>query len=163
MNLVQTAVLTALIAGGAMAPAYAETKTSTFDVTMKIKKSCDITATENVAFGEQLASAGSVDATGSVSVKCTKNTPYQVSLNGGGAADTSARRMLSGTAAIPYQLYQEAGRSTVWGNTAADDKEATGTGFKGAATKHVVYARATLDGDQVAGDYTDTVTATVTF
>src|SRR5690606_22533358 len=124
MNLFKTSLLaTALIAAGAIAPANAvDSAPVDFDVTITIDKSCDITATTDVAFGTQLASAGTVtDTNGSVTVECTVDIPYDVALNAGdnGGTDVTARKMLisgGGTDTIAYQLYQDTAGGTIWGD-----------------------------------------------
>ena len=105
-----------------------------------------------------------MEAQGSVSVKCTNGADYNVALNGGATDDVAARQMSNGTDTIAYQLYQDAALGDVWGETTGTDTvEGTGTGFTGNDFDHVVYAQATLTGDETAGDYTDTITATVSF
>lgn len=164
MTVFKTSLLaTALLAATAIAPAYAANN-DTFDVTITIEKSCDVTATQNVAFADSVSVADTVEAQGSVSVKCTNGADYNVALNGGATDDVAARQMSNGTDTIAYQLYQDAALGDVWGETTGTDTvEGTGTGFTGNDFDHVVYAQATLTGDETAGDYTDTITATVSF
>ena len=163
MTVFKTSLLaTALLAATAIAPAYAANN-DTFDVTITIEKSCDDTATQNVAFADSVSAAGAVQATGSVSVQCTNGADYNVALNGGATEDVAARQMSNGTDTIAYQLYQDAARTTVWGDTGTARLEGIGTGFSGDDIDHVVYAEATLTGDETAGDYSDTITATVSF
>ncbi len=173
MNVFKTSLLaTALIAGGVIAPANAaESAPDYFDVTITIAKSCDITATTNVAFGSQLASTGTVtpETDGSVTVECTVDIPYDVALNGGlhSGNDISARQMLhtNGTDSIAYDLLQTDG-GVAWGETVGTNTvSGIGTGFgPDASTEpHIVYAEATITGTERVGDYSDTITATVTF
>lgn len=170
MNVFKTSLLaTALIAGGAIAPAHAADNMN-FDVTISIDESCDVTSTETVAFGVQLASAGTATAQGDVVVQCTVDTAYDVALNEGlhSINDINARKMqiVAGTDTIAYQLYQDTA-GTVWGETAGTDTASgIGTGFGTGASfdqVHTVEAVATLVGTEPAGDYSDTITATVTF
>ena len=84
-------------------------------------------------------------------------------MNGGSSDDVAARQMSNGSDTIAYQLYQDAALGTVWGDTGTARVTGEGTGFNGADIDHVVYAQATLVGDETAGDYTDTITATVSF
>ena len=171
MNVFKTSLIAAaLIAAGAAAPATAADNMA-FDVTITIDKSCDVTSTSDVAFGSTTASAGTVTGTGgNVTVQCTVDVPYDIALDAGdNGANVGARKMLhtNGTDAIPYQLYQDAGFSTVWGDTVdTNTVEGTGTGF-GTGTPydqpHTVYAQATVPGTAPVGSYSDTITATVTF
>ncbi|MGY0798196.1 Csu type fimbrial protein [Lysobacter sp. A286] len=171
MNLFKTSLLaTALIAGGAIAPANAADNMN-FDVTITIDKSCDVTSTSDVSFNSRFASAGTVSTNGGVTIQCTVDVPYNVALNAGnnGGTDITARKMLisgGGTDTIAYQLYQDTAQ-TVWGQTVGTDTvTGTGIGFGAAATfnqPHTVYAEATIVGTEPVGSYSDTITATVKF
>jgi spore coat protein U-like protein len=65
-----------------------------------------------------------------------------------------------GTSFLTYGLYSDAGRATVWGNSATTDVEHTGTGTLTAIT---VYGRIPSGQNVPAASYSDTVVATVTF
>lgn len=172
MNVFKTSLLaTALIAAGAVAPANAADNMN-FDVTLSIDESCDVISTETVAFGVQLASAGTATAQGDVAVQCTVDTAYELALNAGthSGNDITARQMQinAGTATIAYQLYHDSANSDVWGETTGiggDTATGIGTGFGDATFNqvHTVYAEATIVGTEPTGDYSDTITATVTF
>ncbi|MGH8084970.1 MAG: Csu type fimbrial protein [Lysobacter sp.] len=173
MNVFKTSLLaTALIAGGVIAPAHAANNMD-FDVTITIDESCDVTATQNVAFAASPATPGTVATQGSVSVQCTNGSAYDVALNAGlhSGNDINARQMeiAAGTDTIAYQLYQDNAGSAgaVWGETVGTDTDTgTGTGFGTGAPYdqlHTVHAVATLVGTEPAGNYSDTITATVTF
>ena len=170
MKLLNASLIAAAIACAAFAPAHAADNMD-LDVTITSDKSCDVTSTGDVAFGNALASAGTVDAVGGlVTVQCTIGVPYDVALNAGnnGGSDVGARQMLhtNGTDAIAYQLYSDAGRSQVWGNTVdTNTVEGTGTGFGGPAYNrtHPIFARATIPGESPVGTYSDVITATVVF
>ena len=104
MKLLNASLIAAAIACAAFAPAHAADNMD-LDVTITIDKSCDVTSTGDVAFGNALASAGTVDAVGGlVTVQCTIGVPYDVALNAGnnGGSDVGARQMLhtNGTDAI---------------------------------------------------------------
>jgi spore coat protein U-like protein len=169
MKLLNASLLaTALAAAVLAAPAQAA-DTADFKVLIDIDASCDVVSTQNIDFDTQFANPGTLNATGEVVVQCTNGQAYDVQLDGGGSNDISARRMVNaaGTDSVAYQLYQDAARSNVWGQTdGTDTVSGTGTGYgTGAAFDrvHTVYAQATLAGDELAGAYEDTVTATVTF
>lgn len=171
MNLFKTTLLaTSLIALCALSPANAGSDSADFDVTLTIQGSCDVISADTVAFGNVLASVGTATADGDVTVQCTKGTAYALALNGGAHSSNNinARQMLiggAGTDTIAYQLYQDSGTSTVWGETAnTDTVDGTGAGFGAAFNQvHTVYAEATIVGSETVGNYSDTVTATVTF
>ena len=168
MNLFKsTLIATALVAAGFAGNANAVDLTDNFEVRITIQETCNVLTASDIDFGSTIPTAGGqVDRTGTINVNCTNGTDYTLSLSGGGSGDTSARRMVGPSSTnISYQLYQDAGRSDVWG-LAADGEQVDGTGLGlGSAYQinHTVYARATLVGNEPAGNYTDTVTATLTF
>ncbi|GAB2501143.1 spore coat U domain-containing protein [Pseudoxanthomonas sangjuensis] len=153
-----------VLAGAALAtPAFAQTASTTFDVTITITSTCSIdapTATD-VAFGTHPSTETDVDADGLLNVNCTLGTPYDIALNEGlNGADVATRAMSDGANEVPYQLFQDAGRTTVWGETAGIDTLA-GTG-SGAVQEIPVYGRVPST-NFPASSYTDTVTATITY
>ena len=137
--------------------------TTDFQVTITITESCTITATA-VDFGDVIRNTADT-ATGTLTVRCPVGTPYAVSLNEGtypvgGPITLTSRRMANATAYVPYGLRTSAG-GPVWGNTAASDVNGTGTNLDQLLT---VYADVTATATNVPrGDYTDTVTATITY
>ena len=168
-RLAAVAIAIATVLGGAV-PADAAvylngSRTSNFDVTLKIIADCTIAANP-LDFGQSqgvLATAVTVNST--LSVTCTNTTLYNVGLNAGtGTGSTTAARLLSGTGAntstVAYTLYQAAG-STNWGNVqGTDTKSGTGSGVAQTLTVYgVVPAQATPQPDT----YKSTITATVYF
>lgn len=167
-----TLIATALVAAGFVGNAAAAELTDKFEVKIKILETCNVLTASEIDFGSTIPTAGGeIDRTGTINVQCTIGTDYTLSLDGGGSTDTSARRMIgvaNGATAsdtISYQLFQDGGRSVVWGletdsEGLADVGSGLGTTFQ---NSHTVYARAYLVGNEPAGDYSDTVTATLTF
>ena len=165
--------LVAAAAAGAFAGAQAATNTTTFLVKLVITESCTIStpAATDVDFGSQVraTAAVNVNVTGTLNVNCSAGTSYTVGLNGGtnttgtiGAPTAGQRRMKLTTANtyVPYELYQVAGGTTFWGNTAGTNTVA-GTGT-GTAVPLSVYGKVTSV-NFPAGSYEDTVTATITY
>jgi spore coat protein U-like protein len=140
----------------------AATTTTTFSVSMTITASCAVAASA-LAFGSSGILSANVDATTTVSVTCTNSTPYNVGLDvgTGTGATVAARKMTSGGATVTYSLYQNTGRSTVWGNTVSTDTLA-GTG-NGSAQVLTVYGRVPSQTTPAPATYTDTITVTVTY
>lgn len=145
------------------APAFAQSASTTFDVTITIASSCtiDAPAATDVAFGTNPSTATNIDAAGNLNVNCTPGTAYDIALSEGlNGAYINSRAMNNGTTLVPYQLYQDAGRSTVWGETIGTDTLA-GTGT-GAVQAVPVYGRVP-SANFPALSYSDTVTATITY
>ncbi len=157
------AVLVAVAWMGLACPASAATDSTTFQVTATVVSSCDVSAT-SLSFGayDPVATAP-LDGAATINVRCTNGTSYVVALDEGvGASATiSERRMTNGAQTLTYALYQDAGRSTLWGETSGTDTvAATGTG---AVQAHAMYGRAPAQQTATAGGYSDTITVTVTY
>ncbi|CAB3629379.1 MULTISPECIES: Csu type fimbrial protein [Achromobacter] len=143
------------------------TATATFNVSLTVQANCTIAADPLVFPSTGLLSAA-VNQETTVRVTCTNTTPYNVGLDAGTAAgSTIANRLLVGTApgntttSVGYQLYQNAGRTTIWGNTQGTDTVG-GTGT-GAAQTLTVYGRVPPQAAPKPDTYQSTVTATVYF
>jgi spore coat protein U-like protein len=150
--------------------AMASTATSNLTVSASVSANCSI-STSAVAFGayDPIAANASaaLNGTGTVTVTCTNGSAAVISLGQGSNAagdstDIAPTRQLSDGAThnLAYFLYQNTGRTTVWGNT-----EATGLGHTGTGTSTGLTVYGAISGGQnmPAGSYTDSVVATVTF
>lgn len=142
---------------------FAATTTTTFQVTATVAAACSVSAS-NLSFGTYNPVAGSaLDASTSLSVTCTLNSAYNVGLNAGtgSGASVATRKMSSGGNTLNYTLYQDAGYTTLWGNTVGSDTlAATGTGLP---VSHTVYGRIPASQVVLPASYADTITVTVTF
>jgi spore coat protein U-like protein len=149
---------------------HAGTATSSLSVTATVSANCTIT-TAPVAFGAYdpiVADATNpLDGTGTVTVTCTNGSDATITLDqgtnaAGGSTDVAPLRQMkdSGADVLAYTLYQDSGRTTVWGNTAGTGVPETGTG---AAQDVTVYGSVAAGQNVPAASYSDTVVATVTF
>lgn len=141
-------------------------KSSTFDVTLTIVADCTISAS-GMNFGTtQGVLASAVTASSNLSVTCTNSTPYNIGLNAGtGTGSTVATRYMDGASAagnkVAFNIYQNAGNSTVWGNTQGTDTlGGTGTGT---AQTISVYGQIPVQTTPKPDNYKSTITATVYF
>lgn len=138
--------------------------TTTFNVQITIEAECLINSASDLNFGSPGLLDSNVDATSEITVRCTPGTPYQVGLNQGqGDGATVATRLMTGPDAetIEYSVYQDSGRSILWGNT-EDSDTAPGTGT-GSPFTHTVYGRVPSQTTPPAGTYSDIITVTVTY
>lgn len=162
--------------GFSASSAQAGTDTTTFDVTITITAACDISSGTNgiaeLAFGSKDPFQTNVIGTTELKVTCTNGAAYDIGLDAGmnpsNSGDVSTRQMKgissspvdNTTDFVPYNLFQDAGNTTVWGDTPnTNTLESTGTG---AQQTHVIYGLVPST-NYTVGDYRDTVTATVTF
>jgi spore coat protein U-like protein len=117
-------------------------------------------------FGAMGVIAADIPGTTTISVQCTTGTAYEVALDAGiGVGATVANRLMTGpgAATVTYSLYQDAGHTTVWGDTTGGGgNTVTGTG-NGAQQDLTVYGLVPAQTTPGAGDYTDTITVEVTY
>jgi spore coat protein U-like protein len=135
--------------------------TTTFTVTVVVQATCTISASA-LAFGTYTTALASSNST--VSVSCTNTTPYNVGLNAGtatGATVTNRSMVGPGSALLHYSLFSNSTHTTNWGNTIGTDT-VTGTG-NGAVQGLTVYGQIPAGQRPTPGNYTDTITATVTY
>lgn len=119
-----------------------------------------------IDFGNITGLSSNVDVTtnygtGSVVIDCTPGIPVQIALNSGlNSVSTSTRLLKNGANVLGYQLYQNPGRTILWG-TGTDALTFTSLPT---ASQTPIYARLNSQiGFPVAGVYTDTVTATISW
>jgi spore coat protein U-like protein len=169
LNLALAAILA--VAGSAfVVDSYAGTATADLDVSATISANCTISTTA-LAFGAYdpivAHATAALEATGTVTTTCTNGSAATVTLGQGanadvGSTDAAPQRRMSdgGTNYLSYDLFSDAGRTAIFGNTDETGKDETGTGGEVNTT---VYGRVTAGQNMPAGNYTDTVVATVTF
>jgi spore coat protein U-like protein len=140
----------------------AGTSSATLTVQAQVVGECSATnGTLDFATYDPLSSANADQST-TVSVTCTKGTTTSIGLDLGSHASGSARRMSDGTDTITYELYSDPGRSTVWGNTSTDDLDLVAAPSN-AARLVTIYGRAAGSQNVGVGNYSDSVTITLTF
>lgn len=134
-----------------------------FLVSATVVNKCTVTASPLNFGGSVGLLISAVAATTTLGVQCSNGTPYNVGLNGGqnSGGNINARKMVLGANSIGYQLYQNSGRTTVWGNTVGTNTVA-GTG-SGNTQSLTVYGGVPAQITPPAGTYSDTITVTVTY
>lgn len=158
----------AVLAGPVEAATYSNgTATATFTVTLTLQPNCTIAANP-LNFGTNGVLATAINQQTTLNVTCTNTTPYNVGLDAGSVTGSSvASRLMAGTSTgnttttVGFQLYQDAGRTTIWGNTQGTNTVA-GTGT-GTAQPITVYGQVPAQATPKPDTYQTTVTATVYF
>jgi spore coat protein U-like protein len=134
-------------------------------VSATVARNCSITTTA-VAFATYdpvVANATApLDGTGSVVVTCTKGAGTRIDLGLGANVAGTTRRMAGGTDFLTYQLYQNTGRTTVWGSGAAAGLIIPVAPSRAART-FTVFGRVPAGQDVGAASYSDSVVATINF
>lgn len=151
-------------------PAFANTVSATFNVTVTIQKTCNVTAgaPSNISMGTVASTATNVLGNSTITVYCSKTTPYYVGLAPSNGSTTGAGTM-AGTGAntdtVAYQLSSTTGPSgTVWGNTATATAVGNGVSGTGSGANQTLTVYATAPSANFTPDvYTDTVTVNVNY
>ena len=163
-------ILTATLAAGILAAGVAQsaTTTTTFAVTATVQATCSTTATA-LAFPAYTPGAGATVGTSTINVKCTKNTPYTVALNAGTTTGGAfaQRLMANGANTLQYNLFTSTAYTTILGDGTGASVTTAGTGA-GVATANAltVYGQlpdSATNQTAIPGNYTDTITVTVTY
>jgi spore coat protein U-like protein len=154
----------ALVASGGVI-AGASPQTGTITVNATVEDSCTVGSPTLDAGAFDPTTGAQKDFSATLPVTCTAGTAATIALDEGGGtgATTASRVMTNGTSDLHYTIYSNPGRSTNWGNdTGNDTVDITGSGTN--STNQTLYARI-FSGQQTAtiGNYTDSVTVTVTF
>lgn len=139
---------------------YAADVTDTFTVSATVIASCDVSAGD-LAFGNYDPVTGAaVAGTSTINVTCSNGTGWTLKLDDGSAGSFAPRTMLKVADALDYNLYTEVAHTNVWNDTTV---VGTGTG-DGTAQAQTVYGLiAASQFTAPVGDYSDTITATVTY
>ena len=153
-NIAVTSIATLALGWGSLAIAQ---DSDNFEVTAEVIGVCEITAGNALAFGDYNPVTGTaVDGSTTISGTCSNG------MDGTGVGLASTGIMSGGGANdLTYGLFQEAGRTTDWGDS---ELERQSVAADGTAQVMTVYGRINA-GQTTApiGSYAETVTATVYF
>jgi spore coat protein U-like protein len=147
-------------------PASAASTSANLPVSATVVNNCTI-STAALAFGSYDPVAGNLaadlNATGTVTIACTKGATTTIGLGLGSNASGATRRLTDGVSNfLVYEMYQDSTRTTVWGNSGSALLTPAAAPSK-TARSFTVYGRIPANQDIPAGNYSDTVTATVNF
>lgn len=157
------AAVVAAVAGYSQQGTEAATASASVTITASVAANCAVTS-GSVAFGAYdpivANDTADLDASGTFTVRCTKGVTAQVGLDNGGNYSASTRRMNAGAEYLNYALYRNAGRTTVWDNTAS---RVAYTAANKSPFTMTIYGRVPGGQDVGVGSYTDTVQAIAEF
>lgn len=129
--------------------------------------SCSVAATD-VRFGSYVGSE--VRSAGLITVVCNgagANNKYIISLSTGLAGSYFPRAMGSGANRLPYNLFQNAGRSTIWGDGTGQSRVEVNTiNFRTSGTTSqstVVFGDIPAQTPPRPGRYADLIVVTIIF
>ncbi len=135
-----------------------------FTVSANLTPSCTV-STSDLAFGLVPPSISApIDASSAINVTCSAGTNYSVGIslgNGPGATNPANRLMTSGASMLAYGLYQDSGRSLVWGDQPTNKR--SGLVATGSQQVIPVYGRILQGQSPLPGEYSDIVVITVEY
>ena len=154
------------------APAIAGTETSNLTVSATVPSNCQLTTTP-LNFGNYdpiVVNASSVlDGTNNtaIAITCTDGTAFTYGVAqgqnpaSGSTALNPLRQMANGAARLRYDLYRNSGRTQIWGDIGtANVRSGVGDGNE---SFFGLYGRIPAGQNVPVGNYSDTVTVTVSF
>jgi len=171
----QTVTVYAELQAGQNPPAgsYADTVTATISgnfpsssiplsISATVMKACTVSAS-TMNFGYYTGAP--LDSIATITATCTNGTAYQIGLDAGtspGATESHRSMVGPSSALMNYNLYSDSSRSIMWGNQLGTDTVA-GTGSGNVQTLAVYGQVPTGQTTVVPGNYSDTVTVTLTY
>lgn len=155
-------LLAAMLAAALPLAANAGTDSDSFTVQLEVLNSCTLTAGGVMDFGTVTGNiAADRDATTDLTVNCNSGALYTIGLDDGLNHDGTSRVMASGSDEVSYELYTTTTRDLVWEDL-GETNVVGGTGSNADQTV-TVFGRVPAMQSVAAGNYADTVTATISF
>jgi spore coat protein U-like protein len=160
--------MAALVGAFSASDASAQT-TDTFQVLASVAENCVIQTPNDLNFGAYDPGGANLladlDGSADIQVRCTRGTdPVEILLDLGANTAGGLRNMVGASLAetLQYELYLDAGRTTVWGDTAGNGFDYSNPPTSG-FTSVTVFGQVPAGQDVSVDNYEDTVTATVNF
>ena len=157
----RTALAAALLAAAPMA--FAATDTDTMTVSIEIENACTVDA-QDMAFGAQSDLSAGLNSSADVTVDCTNQGAINVAFSAGSSGDFANRTMQGPSGAtIDYQLYDAASGGQVLGDGTNRTATFSGTSTGTTVDTFTVYGVVPAQGAKPVGNYSDSITATLTY
>lgn len=137
-----------------------ETSFSFSGVQARFPDTCRINAATTMDFGTPSRLDAALDQDSAITLRCPTGTAWSLTLNNGLNADGSVRRMAAGTHRIIYELYRDSARLVRWGDTQASQVSGVGSAVEQSVP---VYGRVPAQAVAAPGNYSDTITVTLTY
>lgn len=135
------------------------------NVTASAEEACFIQSASTLDFGDNTHNfVNPINSQGTISIRCPLETNWILSLDQGLHRQGGTRNMIHSQGnSIAYQLFRDAARTQPWGSIGEGMiVSGTGQGFNN-AIQIPVYGRVQVQPINRSGEYTDTVTVTLTY
>jgi len=139
--------------------AHSASTTATMNVSLTVTSVCSVNSSDLVFPGLQTGKSDSVSTTSIFTVNCSRGAVYAIELDSGQNVFDLWRRMRRGASSdyINYNLYSDSHHSIPWTKNG---------GFQGTGAIQTITTYGAIPSAQQifdAGNYTDQITATVTY
>jgi spore coat protein U-like protein len=135
-----------------------------FAASATVTNNCNIGAS-NIVFPAASLLTGTLSATGTITAQCTNGDAFRISLSSGTSGQVATRKMQltgGGNATVSYQIYADQNYATPWGDSSGGTSTVTGVGT-GNVASYTMYGRVMPQNTPQPGNYSDTITATISF
>jgi len=140
-------------------------KSGTINVRLEVKKYCNISVKQNIAFGPQAFLSKQLTQEGAVTADCSEGTLFAIGINDGLNSKLAdghrAMKIKGGDDLILYDLYKDSARTERWGNDWGNDTALQRGAGSAQGQDFPVYAAVPPQEGKPAGDYADTVVVQV--
>ena len=136
-----------------------------------VTATCAFNSITAPAFGAYAnLNATDINANGTLAATCTNGLPYSVGIGAGsnynaaGGMGGGYRNLKNGTSYLGYAVFQDAGYATPWGDGVNGSLGALKTALgSGGPDAYTFYAKIPAHQAAIAGAYSDSMVATVTY
>jgi spore coat protein U-like protein len=153
-------LIAGLIALSAFNMAYAATASAPMQVTATVDSKCNISS-GNIAFGSIQYGGGTINTNSNITVDCSKDTAYSLAINEGLNPSSGLRRLKHATLA-EYFNYTLIDGATNLPIDSTQFYTGVGSGL-GTLQSVLVKGRINANTNVSTGNYSDTVTVTITY
>lgn len=136
-----------------------QTATNNLLVTAEYENGCNLQSVPDLNFGQTNNLLQEKTNSTTISLYCPTNTTWKIGLDNGLNYDGISRRMRKGVDYIPYYLYKNSNFTQIWDS----NSDSQGVGNNG--TQQIrIYGKVPIQNKLIpAGEYSDTVTVTLTY
>ena len=129
-------------------------------VQARAANTCVLDMASDLDFGSTSRLDTPINEISELRMRCATDTPWSITLDNGANSDNGQRRMASNGNYIPYELYRDPVLNIPWGNTQDTGISEEGVNLDVAIP---VYGRVFQQAAPAPGNYSDTITVTLTY
>ncbi len=163
MNKYVVLLLSALFTFLSMGNAFSASNAQSFNVSVSVEGTCSIATRDMNYPNYSVSGSQAVKGEGTLQVNCNSGMDYSISIDLGLNGSGSERQMAAGGAGrLAYRICQDKTCQTLWGEGGPSGNPYQGSG-NGNQQDILVYGEILANQSVPAGNYSDTVTCTVSW